>query len=79
MVFVFSQQKYWMELLKDFGMLGCKPVNTPLEPNLVVNCGDDQSSDNLIKDIAESQKLIGKLIYLTITRPYISFYIQFLS
>ncbi|XP_052622580.1 retrovirus-related Pol polyprotein from transposon RE1 isoform X1 [Lactuca sativa] len=31
-----NQRKYCMELLHEFGMLACKPVKTPLEPNLVI-------------------------------------------
>ena len=28
-----SQQKYIFDLLKETGMLGCKPVETPIEQN----------------------------------------------
>jgi Reverse transcriptase (RNA-dependent DNA polymerase) len=30
---VLSQQKYVLDLLRDTGMLGCRPVNTPIDPN----------------------------------------------
>ncbi|XP_071739845.1 uncharacterized mitochondrial protein AtMg00810-like [Rutidosis leptorrhynchoides] len=31
-----SQRKYCLDLLNEFGMLGCKPINTPLEINTVL-------------------------------------------
>jgi Reverse transcriptase (RNA-dependent DNA polymerase) len=30
---VLSQQKYVLDLLSDTGMLECKPINTPIDPN----------------------------------------------
>ena len=74
-----SQRKYCMELLHEFGMLGCKPVKTPLEANLVVNSEGDRFDDNVVDNITEFQKLVGKLIYLTITRHDISYSVQVLS
>ena len=29
-----SQNKYTLDLLKETGMLGCKPVETPMDPNI---------------------------------------------
>ena len=29
-----SQRKYVIDLLEETGLLGCKPVETPMEPNL---------------------------------------------
>lgn len=28
-----SQQKYILDLLKEIGMMGCRPANTPIDPN----------------------------------------------
>lgn len=56
-------------------MLGCKPVKTPLESNLVIS---DQNGD-LLENITDFQNLIGKLIYLIVTRPDIAYYVQVLS
>ncbi|GJV95992.1 RNA-directed DNA polymerase, eukaryota, reverse transcriptase zinc-binding domain protein [Tanacetum coccineum] len=32
-----SQRKYYLELLKEYGLLGCKPVSTPMEPKFVLS------------------------------------------
>lgn len=60
-------------------MLGCKLVKTPLETNLVVDRVLDKTFDSFLENITDFQKLIEKLIYLTITRPDISYYVQVLS
>ncbi|KAL4591437.1 hypothetical protein LXL04_004402 [Taraxacum kok-saghyz] len=74
-----TQRKYCLELLHSFGMLGCKPVATPMDLNLVVSEHGINSNDELIANVTEYQKLIGKMIYLTITRPYISYPVHSLS
>nr|GEV89718.1 ribonuclease H-like domain-containing protein [Tanacetum cinerariifolium] len=73
-----SQRKYCIELLHEFGMLGCKPTSVPMEPNNVLNfkvCDDDPPLNN----ITTYQKLVGKLIYLTHTRPDIAYFVHCLS
>ncbi|GKC72037.1 ribonuclease H-like domain-containing protein [Tanacetum coccineum] len=65
-------------ITKDYGLLGCKPVSTPMEPNSVlpyVPTKDDPLFDN----ITGYQKLLGKLIYLTHTRPVITYYVHCLA
>ncbi|GKB05201.1 ribonuclease H-like domain-containing protein, partial [Tanacetum coccineum] len=73
-----SQRKYCLDLLSDFGLLACKPSATPLEQNLVVS-NEPTSTDPVIDNVTEYQKLIGKLIYLTHTRPDISYSVHCLS
>ncbi|GKE33806.1 hypothetical protein Tco_1453128, partial [Tanacetum coccineum] len=63
-----SQRKYCLDLLSEFGFLACKPSATPLEQNLAIS-----------NEPTEYQKLIGKLIYLTHTRPDISYSVHCLS
>nr|GEV03303.1 ribonuclease H-like domain-containing protein [Tanacetum cinerariifolium] len=58
-----SQWKYFLELLEDYGLVGCKPVSTHMEPNLVlpyVPTKDDLLFDN----ITRYQKLLGKLMHV---------------
>ncbi|KAJ0858060.1 putative RNA-directed DNA polymerase [Helianthus annuus] len=74
----FSQRKYCLELLNEFGYLGCKPVNTPIEQSYLVSSKLDKDQ-KFLKNITGFQKLIGKLIYLSLTRPDISYTVQFFS
>ncbi|XP_059638675.1 uncharacterized mitochondrial protein AtMg00810-like [Cornus florida] len=64
-----SQQKYTLNLLQDTGYLGLKPVATPMETNVKLKVDDGDPLD----DPKMYRRLIGKLIYLTITRPDISY------
>ncbi|KAJ0539687.1 putative RNA-directed DNA polymerase [Helianthus annuus] len=73
-----NQRKYCIELLGEFGYLACKPVFTPIELSHVVNARMSTCKESL-KDITSYQKIIGKLIYLSLTRPDISYAVQYLS
>ncbi|KAJ0703042.1 putative RNA-directed DNA polymerase [Helianthus annuus] len=73
-----NQRKYCLELLSEFGYLGCKPVNTPIELSHVINKKVSEDT-RVLNDITNYQKLIGKLIYLSLTRPDISYTVQYLS
>ncbi|BBG94842.1 HXXXD-type acyl-transferase family protein [Prunus dulcis] len=64
-----SQKKYILDLLTETGMLGCKPVDTPIEMNHKL-CEDmDQEPTNK----EQYQRLVGRLIYLAHTRPDIAY------
>ncbi|KAJ7516879.1 hypothetical protein O6H91_21G002900 [Diphasiastrum complanatum] len=70
------QSKYALSMLKKFNMLNCKSIETPMEQNVKdSNKGDERS----FKDITLFRSLIGSLIWLTITRPDISFSVHKLS
>jgi Reverse transcriptase (RNA-dependent DNA polymerase) len=70
-----SQRKYVLYLLKETGKLGCKPVSTPIDSNVKLNTEDGEP----LKDIHYFQRLVGKLIYLTVTRPDMSFAVSQIS
>ena len=67
-----SQRKYVLDILEETGMLDCKLVDTPMDPNvkLVPKQGELQ------RDPGRYQRLVEKLNYLTITRPNISFLVR---
>ncbi|GJV72029.1 ribonuclease H-like domain-containing protein [Tanacetum coccineum] len=73
-----TQRKYCLELLKEYGLLGCKPVSTPMEPNSVLPYVPTKD-DPLLDNITGYQKLLGKLIYLTHTRPDIAYLVHCLA
>nr|GEU47072.1 copia protein [Tanacetum cinerariifolium] len=56
-------------------VLNAKPVSTPLDPIQSLNLTDGE----LLPDLSLYRTLVGKLMYLTITRPDISFAAQLLS
>jgi hypothetical protein len=69
------QRKYTLDLLKETGMLGCKTVTSPIEPNHKLW---DKTARPL-EDPTVYKRLIGKLLYLTITRPDITYAASVLS
>jgi hypothetical protein len=72
--FFLNQRKYVIDLLKDADMLHTKPVANPLDSKLTL----DPSSEPLTS-YTHYQKIVGKLIYLTITRPDITFAVSLIS
>ncbi|XP_061371759.1 uncharacterized mitochondrial protein AtMg00810-like [Gastrolobium bilobum] len=69
------QRQYALQILKDSGYLGCKPRSTPMDVGLKLSL----NSGELIPDPAIYRRLIGRLIYLTITRPDLSYAVNHLS
>ncbi|KAL9233094.1 hypothetical protein vseg_008132 [Gypsophila vaccaria] len=69
------QRKYTLDLLSETGLLGCKPVSVPMEEkhNLAL------ASDTPLTDGSKYRRLVGKLIYLTLTRPELSYSVHILT
>ena len=61
-------------ILKDSGILGAKPVNFSMEQNKQLSDAGD-----LLKDPSQYRRLVGRLIYLTITQPDIMYSVYMLS
>ncbi|XP_042946560.1 uncharacterized protein LOC122279793 isoform X3 [Carya illinoinensis] len=70
-----SQRKYVLDLLEETGMLGARPIDTPMDPNRKFL----KEEGELFRDPGMYQRLVGKLNYLTITRPDISYAVSVLS
>uniref|UniRef100_A0ACD5U205 Uncharacterized protein n=1 Tax=Avena sativa TaxID=4498 RepID=A0ACD5U205_AVESA len=69
-----SQRKYVLDLLAETGMLECRPAITPIESNhrILAESGDPV-------DKHQYQRLVGRLIYLSHTRPDISYAVSVVS
>ena len=63
------QRKYVLEILEDTGFLGVKPSRFPAKENVTLIQGDE----DLLEDASQYQRLVGCLIYLTITQPYLAY------
>jgi hypothetical protein len=72
---VISQQKYVLDLFKETGMSSYRPADTPIDPNQKLR--DDKEGDPI--NTTRYQKLVGKLIYLSHTRPDIAFVVSLVS
>lgn len=70
-----SQRKYILDLLSEVGMLECKPAETPMVQNLKLEIKSDQNP----VDKERYQRLVGKLIYLSHTRPDIAYAVGVVS
>ena len=72
---VLHQRKYCLDILSEFGLTGCKPAPTPTNSSGKIN----ETEGNLLPDPTHYRRLVGKLLYLTHTRPDISFAVQQIS
>ncbi|PSS08124.1 Reverse transcriptase, RNA-dependent DNA polymerase protein [Actinidia chinensis var. chinensis] len=70
-----SQRKYILDLLRDTGMMGYGPASTPMDSNLKLSI----ESWELLSYASVYQCLVGCLIYLTNTRPDITFVVSVVS
>nr|XP_027186177.1 uncharacterized protein LOC113784235 [Cicer arietinum] len=70
-----NQRKYALDLLNDMGLLNCKPASSIMLPNLKLQKDDG----NPYSDPKLYRRIIGRLLYLTNTQPYLSFSVNKLS
>jgi hypothetical protein len=64
-----SQRKYSLEILQESGLLATKPVSFPMEQNLKLS----RDVGFLLSDPTSYRRLIGRLLYLTITHPDLAY------
>ncbi|XP_017416389.2 uncharacterized mitochondrial protein AtMg00810-like [Vigna angularis] len=69
------QRKYALDILEEIGMLGCKPSSTPF----LSDTTSLYKEDSYLDDLGPYRRLIGKLLYLTNTRPDLCFSVNLLS
>ncbi|KAJ7560799.1 hypothetical protein O6H91_04G146800 [Diphasiastrum complanatum] len=70
------QSRYVFSMLRKFNMQNCKGIDTPMEQHVKDPIKVDERS---FKDITLYRSLIGSLIWLTITRPDLSYCVHKLS
>ncbi|XP_020525382.1 uncharacterized protein LOC110007613 [Amborella trichopoda] len=70
-----SQRKYVLDLLKEIGKIGVKPLELSIDYNYNISSTDGE----LLQDIGRYKRLVGRLIYLTITRPDIAHVVGLVS
>lgn len=70
-----SQRKYSLDIIADCGLLGCKPVSIPVEQYHQLHTEDTP----LLSDPKKYRRLVGRLVYLSITRPELCYTIHLLS
>ncbi|CAL2246130.1 unnamed protein product [Prunus armeniaca] len=66
-----NQHKYVLDLLQEADMINSKLACTPLDSKLKIDMEGEP-----LNNISHYQRLVGKLIYLTITRPDITYAIS---
>ena len=71
----FTQRKYILDLLNETEMLGCKPAGTPIHQNHQLGA----ITKGILVDKWRYQRLVGRLIYLSHTRPDIAYAISMFS
>lgn len=70
-----SQRKYALDIVHDAGLTGSKPELFPMEQNLRLT----SESGEKLHDPSKFRRLVGRLIYLTVTRPDIVYSVRTLS
>ena len=63
------QRQYGLDMLSRYGMTGCKPISVPLEQNVKLSSEEGE----LLEDVTVYRRIAGSLIYMTITRPDLSY------
>ncbi|XP_072071634.1 uncharacterized protein [Arachis hypogaea] len=69
------QRKYALDLITDCCLLGAKPASTPMEYTTSLS----KASGSPLPDATIYRRLVGRLLYLTNTRPDLSYSVGCLS
>lgn len=69
------QRKYALDIISETGLLEAKPAESPMEHHHKLALADGK----LLKDVEQYRRLIGRLIYLSVTRPDLAYSMHILS
>ena len=69
------QHKYALELLEETCLLACKSSSIPMDPSIKLV---QDSPEPVLSDPTVYRRFVGKMMYLTITRPGITFAVNHL-
>lgn len=69
------QRQYTLQLLEDTDFLASKPTVSPMDPRDRLSA----SNGNILADASQYQRLIGRLLYLNLSRPDITYAVHKLS
>ncbi|CAH9097621.1 unnamed protein product [Cuscuta epithymum] len=69
------QRKYTLDIISETGLLGAKPTHFPIEQNH--NLAISQS--DFLADPEAYRRLVGRLLYLSFTRPDLAYAVHILS
>jgi len=69
------QKQYALNKLSEYGMTGYKPISIPLEQNVKLSVDEG----DLVEDTTMYRRIVGSLIYMTITRPDLSYAVGVVS
>lgn len=64
-----------LDILDEVGMLGCRPCDTLVD----LNCKLKDDGGERFLNVGRYQRLVGKLIYLSLTRLDISYTVRLIS
>jgi hypothetical protein len=69
------QRQYALNKLSEYRMTGCKPISIPLEQKVKLSV----DKRDLVEDITMYICIVGSLIYMTVTRPDLSYAVGVVS
>lgn len=72
--FYISQRKYALDIIAETGLLGAKPSHVPIELNHQLG-----RAQGALENTQQYRRLVGRLIYLTNTRPDLGYTVHILS
>lgn len=72
---VLDQRKYVLDIIKDCGLTAAKVSKVPMEQNHTLLAANGPNFSNT----SQYRRLVGRLIYLTVTRPDLCYSVHILS